>query len=1085
MRHSSHPSRAGSNSPARHLIVLLFSLLVAGVVNTSVSSAAVSPAPHWTIAGESVPTYFTPGDESDYYRILVRNDGSRESSGPVTVTDSLPPGVTATEMGSPNANLAVVCEVATVSCKLGPGHNLVPRTEEEEELGIDIKVSVPSGTPLESVLTNVATIAGGGAPPASVTTQTAVSADPLSVPFGPSWFNVEAVDGSGEAQTQAGSHPYQLTTQFALNSASVEPKELQGKPLRGLPNADPKDIHVELPPGVIGDPSAVPKCSQSEFESGNGLKACPADTQVGWVHLRFYGKIFDQEFPVFNITPPPNQPAELGFTFAGFVHVPMLFHLRTGGDYGLTADVPDISEADVLRSATLSIWGVPAATTHDALRRGAGECDGPDGCHSGVGARPFLTLPTSCGGSPQAVTMQSDSWQGETAAPITSKLPAQTGCGSLSFDPSLTAQPETSQAATPSGYTFDLRVPQNEDPSGLATPNLRKAVVTLPAGTVVSPSAANGLVGCPQEGSEGVNLHSSGAVECPNASKIGTVEVETPLLEKPLKGSVFIAQQGNDGPQQGSNPFNTLMAIYIAAEGSGVVVKLAGKVTADPVSGQLTATFDENPQLPFSDLKVNFFGGSGAALVNPTGCGTYTTTGELTPWSGGSAATRTNSFQISGCTGGGFAPSFTAGTSSNRAGSYSPFSLAFAHQDGEDGVSSITTTLPQGVIGKIAGVPRCSEAEAAESSTNEHACPVTSRIGSVTVAAGPGPSPVYVHGSVYLTDAYGGGPFGEVVVVPAIAGPFNLGTVAVRGAIFVDPNTAQVSVASDPFPTILQGIPLQVKSVDVQLDREGFTFNPTSCAEEATTGTITAIHGASAPVSSRFQAADCASLPFKPVLKASTQASASKAEGASLHVLVTSGTGQANIGKVKVDLPIQLPSRFSTLHKACVAAVFTANPAGCPAASVVGTVMLHTPVLSSALSGPAYLVSHGGAELPDLVFVLQGEGVTLFVTGHTKIKNGVTSESFESVPDAPISSFEASFPEGPYSVLAAFLPTKAKFSFCGTNLKMPMRLTGQNGAVVTQTTNIAVTGCAKAKKARKASRGKARRATVRKSTGRR
>jgi hypothetical protein len=336
-----------------------------------------------------------------------------------------------------------------------------------------------------------------------------------------------------------------------------------------------------------------------------------------------------------------------------------------------------------------------------------------------------------------------------------------------------------------------------------------------------------------------------------------------------------------------------------------------------------------------------------------------------------------------------------------------------------------------------------------------------------------------------LTDAYGGGSFGEVVVVPAIAGPFNLGTVAVRGAIFVDPNTAQVSVASDPFPTILQGIPLQVKSVDVQLDREGFTFNPTSCAEEATTGTITSIHGASAPVSSRFQAADCASLPFKPVLKASTQALASKAEGASLHVLVTSGTGQANIGKVKVDLPIQLPSRFSTLHKACVAAVFTENPAGCPAASVVGTVILHTPVLSSALSGPAYLVSHGGAELPDLVFVLQGEGVTLFVTGHTKIKNGVTSESFESVPDAPISSFEASFPEGPYSVLAAFLPTKAKFSFCGTSLKMPMRLTGQNGAVVTQTTKIAVTGCAKAKKARKVSRGKARRATVRKTTGRR
>ncbi|MHB8242515.1 MAG: hypothetical protein ACYDHN_11040 [Solirubrobacteraceae bacterium] len=876
---------------------------------------------------------------------------------------------------------------------------------------------------------------------------------------------------SGEAERQAGSHPFALSTSFDFNVSAVERLSEPLESITGIIhptlNAAVKSIHVALPPGLTGDPLAVPRCTQTEFQLGYGYRACPADTQVGYVYLYFYGKLEPQELPVFNIEPPPGQPAELGFTYAGRVHVPLFFHVRTEGDYGVTADATEINASNPLRGGILTLWGVPADPRHDPLRRGSNECNETLGCPSRAPAKPFLTLPTSCAAAPLGWTLASDTWQGGEAAPRSTTMPGTRGCEALSFDPQVSAAPDTTRAAAPSGYTVDVKVPQDEEPGSLATPHVRRIAVTLPAGTVVSASAANGLAACPESGEEGVNLHVRAPAKCPAASKIGAVEVVTPLLEAPLKGSVYLAQQGNGGSQQGSNPFGSLMAAYVVVEGSGVIVKQAGEISANPVTGQLTTTFTELPQLPFSELKVHVFGGPGAALSNPAGCGAATTSSQLTPWTNTGPAVSSNSFTTTGCTST-FAPSLVAGSTSNQAGAFSPFSLSFARNDGEEELATINQTLPPGVLGKIAGVARCSDAELAQL-----ACTPASRIGSVTLGVGAGPNPYYVHGSVYLTSSYRGAPFGEAVVVPAIAGPYNLGTVVVRGAIAVDPRTAQVSVVSDRFPTILQGIPVQLRSATVMLDREGFMFNPTSCSEEATTGTITGVKGTSAAVSSRFQAANCARLPFKPTFKASTQASSSKAYGASLRVSVASGAGQANIGKVKVDLPIQLPSRLSTLHKACTDTVFEANPAACPAPSVVGTVTVHTPVLSVPLTGPAYLVSHGGAALPDLVFVLQGEGVTVLLDGKTTIKKGVTSESFESVPDVPVTSFESVLPEGPFSVLAANLPTKAKGSFCKQVLSMPTRITGQNGAIVSQSTKVTVAGCPKAKvkrKAKKASR---------------
>jgi hypothetical protein len=349
-------------------------------------------------------------------------------------------------------------------------------------------------------------------------------------------------------------------------------------------------------------------------------------------------------------------------------------------------------------------------------------------------------------------------------------------------------------------------------------------------------------------------------------------------------------------------------------------------------------------------------------------------------------------------------------------------------------------------------------------------------LGTVTVAAGPGTEPYYTTGKIYLTGAYNGGPFGEAVVVPAVAGPFNLGNVVIRGSIRVNRTTAQASVVSDPFPSILDGIPLQVRTVNVDIDRPEFTFNPTNCEPQRVSATLASTQGAAAGVSSPYQAAGCQGLKFAPKLVVATAGKASKAGGAGLLFKVVYPSGPegtyANIKSVKVDLPKQLPSRLTTLQKACLASVFEANPASCPVASDVGTATTSTPDLASPLSGPAYLVSHGNEAFPDLEIVLQGEGVTLVLDGNTDIKNGITSSTFKAIPDAPVSSFELKLPTGKYSILGANVGEKAKYSLCGQTLSMPTAITGQNGAVIKQTTSIAVTGCPKVKKAKAAKRAK-------------
>ncbi|HTY97631.1 MAG TPA: hypothetical protein VMB91_11370, partial [Solirubrobacteraceae bacterium] len=563
----------------------------------------------------------------------------------------------------------------------------------------------------------------------------------------------------------------------------------------------------------------------------------------------------------------------------------------------------------------------------------------------------------------------------------------------------------------------------------------------------------------------------SGESFCPADSKLGTVHVRTPLLPQELAGSVYLAEPAPNG-EGGRNPFGSLVALYLVIEDkqAGILVKLAGEGHLDEATGQITTTFQNAPQLPFEELKLELFGGERASLSTPAFCGDYQAASSFRGWSGALAESASEPLAITSGTGGGscpaaplaFSPGFLAKGISTQAGAFSPFELEIVRPDGEQALSGVSVGLPAGAAAVLSSVTPCQEpAPGAEWSCGEN-----SLIGHSVAWCGLGGHPVMLSGDVYLTTGYDGAPFGLLVRTHATAGPFDLGYVNVRSRINVNPETAAVTVTTDPgphddaLPTILKGIPAQIKRLVVNVDRPEFEFNPTSCNPMSVTGTLAGGEGTQAAVSSPFQVGGCEQLPFRPSLTATVGGHASKADGTGLDVRLTSqGLGVANIAKVQLQLPEALPSRKTTLEQACLAATFQANPAACPEGSVIGSATVSTPVLKSPLTGPAYLVSHGGAAFPDVEFVLQGEGITLILDGHTDIKKGITYSRFESTPDDPFTSFETTLPAGPHGILTGYASETEPYELCHANLTMPTQITAQDGSHVEQDTAIVPTGC--------------------------
>jgi hypothetical protein len=872
------------------------------------------------------------------------------------------------------------------------------------------------------------------------------------------------------SETAAGAHP-DYTTSFVLNSHPAP------APFNLSPDDNLRSVIAKLPPGLVGNPEAYPKCSAEFFATH---EFCPANTQIGIVHYTL--SAFPLAYsPLYNMVAQSDHIAEIGFENVrlGAVQIHIIPSLRSSEDYGITATLPSLNTNLNLLDSSVTIWGVPADPSHDGERGfifDSGGCVSPNGLRPGcerpstVPRRPYLSAPTQCT-APIRTDISIDSWQNRRDY-LTYEGEEQQleGCNQLEFEPSITSQPTTNLADSPTGLDFNLHIPQNEDPDGRATAHLKNAVVKLPQGLTINPSSANGLGACsPSEiglktpvGDPEAHFTAQ-PQSCPNASKIGTVQVETPVLDHPVPGEVFLASQNQ-------NPFGSLLAIYLAIEDdkTELVAKIPAKIEADPVTGQLTTTVTDNPQLPFEDLHLSFFKGAAAPLKTAIACGAFTTNTTMTPWSSpeGADAFPSDSFQITAGAGGGACvpneasapnnPSFSAGTIDPVANAYSPFVLRLARQDGTQRLTGIETTLPPGLLAKLAGTTYCPEgalaAAAGKSGKAEQSspsCPASSRVGSVNVAAGAGPTPYNAQGQAYLAGPYKGAPLSLAVITPAVAGPFDLGTVVVRNALHVDPESARVKATSDPFPHILQGIPLDLRSVTVNLDRSQFTKNPTSCNPFLITGAALALTGQSAPLSNHFQVGDCKKLGFKPKLQIKLKGGTKRGEHPALTATLKARPGDANIAKAVVSLPHSEFLAQSHIRTICTRVQFQAD--NCPKGSVYGTATATTPLLDEPLKGNVYLRSSSN-KLPDLVIALKGKIDVDLIGRIDSVKGGIRT-TFASVPDAPVSKFTLRMQGGRKSLL------ENSRNLCAAQNRATVQIDAQSGKVYDTRPVVRARGC--------------------------
>jgi hypothetical protein len=1041
------------------------------------AASAATPEAAWTIDAVPYPSSFEAGSAYDSteggpaYLIQAYNAGAKPTSGTFTLTDTLPAGLLPVPGFPPHGRygpqqnesigihtMSCTTHVREVTCTggeaVGPGEGVSVIVPVEVQASAAAKAAASGG-----FLTDEAAIEEGGAAAVSTAQPTPVVATGTGPsPFGllpkPTGLHGETTLADGSPATRAGSHPYSMTV-AGLNLAT-NPNDLQTLLASG---GGLRDATVALPKGTVIDPAAVPKCKESELEGS--LNGCSDASQVGTVALSLsispgFGE-GPTTHPVYNLVPPPGAPAELGFEVIQSVYVHLLGSVSSDGTFTLTAKSEDVLARAAIGGVRTTLWGVPSEESHDRQR---GECviqSAHAPCQVPRTDRPFVTLPSSCGG-PLTTTLAARSWVGETASGsyLSSDLAGDPvgveGCNELAFEPTISAKATTDQPESPSGLEFDLGQTQHESADELATANLKDTTVTLPEGLVLNPAAAGGREGCssaqigyhPEEGK--VRFYEEPA-HCPNASKLGTAEVRTPLIEHPLQGSVYLASPFD-------NPFGTLLGIYLVIEDeeTGIIAKLAGKVEADPGTGRLTTSFEESPELPLEDVKLDLFDGPRAALTTPITCGTHTTTSTLTPWS-------------------------TPEGADAHPGAYSPFVLRLARPDGSQHITGIETTLPEGLLGKLAGTSYCPESGIAQARSREApekgkeeqsspSCPSSSEVGTVNVTAGSGITPIPVSGHAYLAGPYKGAPLSLVVIVPALAGPFDLGTVVDRVALNVGEYDARIHAVADPLPTIRDGIPLDVRSIELRLDRPSFTLNPTSCEAMAIEGQVSTQAGQGAPLNNRFQVGECSRLAFRPSLQLSLKGPTKRTGHPALKATVTyPQKGEyANIARAQVSLPHSEFLDQANIGKSCTKPVLAAH--ACPATSVYGKAKAWTPLLAQPLEGPVYLVGGYGYKLPALVAELDGQIRVLLVGKIDTGKNKGIRNTFEAVPDAPVEKFVLELKGGKkYGLL------ENSEDVCKQKQVAQVSFTAQNGRTLSLSTKIA-DSCKGGGKKKQKSKGK-------------
>jgi hypothetical protein len=1076
------------------------------------AGASAAPAPAWALTVTPLPANFAPGTEPEYM-VVATNVGAGATTAPTQIEVQLPPGLLPTKAASYNSDPSdqenqlcpppvgqvVKCQINTT---VSPGRWIFAQ--------LAVSVSGP-----EEVRLTKATVSGGGGDDAATTFPTQVQAAPLPFDFLPG-FQAPLSDEEGETVTLAGSHPYQQTVDFGF------PTENPGD---GLTNdGHPRNFSVELPRGIVGKlGSSQVLCTEVQL---TGFEGCPKESQVALADVTTLVEgtvVFTTNF--YNMVPPPGAVAEIATNVASQgIYTHIIAGVRSDDDYGIETATHDTIAFGLnpIFNLQAQVWGDPSAAAHDGVR---GTCTRAtkvvEPCSVPSRAEiPFLTMPSDCPGEPLLFEVLADSWEEPSppaslrratyeSADLSATTPVTVeDCAALDFKPEILARPSTDLTDSPAGMSFTLHQPQ-EEVGSRAPANLRDATVAFPAGLAVNPSQAAGLDACSEDqigflgaDEQGMPHFSKSPQSCPNAAKIGTFEVTSPSLarrnaaheveETPegdpiletLDGSIYIAQPFG-------NPFDSLLAVYLVIEDheTGIVAKLAGEGQLDPASGQITTRFEENPEIPFEDVKVHIFGGDRGAFVTPPTCTEHTTQADLVPWSApeGKDALPADQFTPSqaalpapdgSCPTSEAqmpnAPAFSAGTLAPAAAKHSPLLLKLARKDGSQRFARLEATLPTGVSATLAGVGTCSEADIAKARSREApqkgvleqadpSCPAGSQIGTAIAAAGAG-SPYYTAGKIYLAGPYKGAPLSAVTIAPAVAGPFDLGTVVIRAALYLDPTSAQGRIVSDPLPQVLQGVPIDLRSASINTDRPGFALNPTSCAQKSFGGALISALGQAAPLFERFQVGGCQALPYRPQMSVRLFGPTHRGAHPRLRAVFTAKAGEANSKAVSFTFPRSEFIDQAHFRTICTRVQFAA--AQCPAGSVYGHVRALSPLLDYPLEGPVYLRS-SSHKLPDIVATLHGppyQPLFFEAAGRVDSVNGGLRVRFQGLPDAPISKL----------VFTAQGAKKGLFQnstdICRGQHRATLKLDAQNGKIH-DTKPLLEAQCKGAKKGKKGGKG--------------
>lgn len=1060
---------------SKEKLTLLCFALAALTTTASAPTAAAegTPAPAWAPLAAAGPTNLPPEGKGTI-AAYVQNVGGKTSEGTIRLTDQLPAGIVTTGTPFPPGGASLW------SCSAGAGQGAIECTTTEKvapgltAVAINIPVEVEAGAVTGQ---NILTVKGGEAaePPATFKAPITISATPAKA--GIAALSVGTYDADGTPTTLAASHPYASDVGVLVNTVRTP----DGKAV--VPAGDPRTISVDLPPGFLGNPTATQRCAEGLLDS-----KCPLESQVGLagpVATNFGSS--PRISGVHSAEAPIGYPAKFTFGVVGDLYqANLLASLRSDEDYGVTITAPNIAQINPVYGSFASVWGAPGSPDHDKQRcahfdpSGVGVECGP--IAKGTQETAFVTMASDCAMEavqPPSAKVSFDSWQdpGNFNNEVFA-LPAVTDCSALSMaGATFSLSPEREEAASPSAYEAEMTLPQDGllEPEARATPPLKHTVIAFPSGVTLNPSAADNLATCSlaQIGWKGNDFKAPNRirfdkepVKCPDASKVGSLEVSTALLENPLHGSLYVAAQDE-------NPFGGLLAVYLVIEDPtvGIVIKLPGEMRIDPVTGQLTSVFDDLPPAAVGRVTLKVMGGDRAPLATPDTCGTFTTVGELTPWSApesGPPTPTSNSFEVKSGPAGAkcvsskaerpFAPSLSAGTTATSAGAYSPFELTITRRDGEQELKGLQMTLPPGLTGKLAGIETCSDGQIATAEARsgraeqvDPSCPSSSQLGTVSSAAGIGNTPIHVGGKVYLAPPYKGAPLSVVAIIPAVAGPFDLGTVVSRTAAYLNPETAQLTAVSDPIPDVLKGVPVQLRSIRVDLNRSGFMLTPTNCDKKAISVKLTGAGGDTATAaddlnvtaSVPFRIGGCKNLAFKPKFSATLLGGTRRNDHPSLRTALKfpSGPGYANTASAQVALPHSEFLDQGHIRTVCTRVQFAAD--ACPKGSIYGHAVAITPLLDESLSGPVYLRS-SNHKLPDVVIALKGppsRPVEVDVAGRVDSINGGIRNSFEMTPDAPVSKFVVTLRGGNRGLLV----NSSDLCRAKRKPRMTVRLLAQNG----------------------------------------